>query len=383
MIFYVLGFFMVLPLYIVFPSVNLFIVENYSRDINPLAPAEIALPVSIIAAMLITLIFVMRSPRHLFRMLVQYGLIVLFLFDLGLVTSLFFGMVLTFILNARFFFGSFSTQDSAKIFYGSVFALGMVSLGTLYDFLIYHSGNIDLLYGVNSSFGYEIYAFYVSYSSVVTLFLMLLISDLMLKKIVPAPVSLVCILLLVISIFGASRKAAFLELFLYFIILIPMTFDLLKLKVSLRKLLLSCAFLLALVAYYFWMQNYRPFSGESMIESREGSNMIFLGMLLELNLWQFLFGWEAGSFGGYSNLLLDLFARLGILGVLTIASIMLYAGVNLVKYWGIQKFHLPILLAPVVNVMVGNVANLNLTQPYYVTSLIAACFLLNIYRMAQ
>jgi len=96
-----------------------------------------------------------------------------------------------------------------------------------------------------------------------------------------------------------------------------------------------------------------------------------------------LFGWEAGSFGGYSNLLLDLFARLGILGVLTIASIMLYAGVNLVKYWGIQKFHLPILLAPVVNVMVGNVANLNLTQPYYVTSLIAACFLLNIYRMAQ
>ena len=106
-------------------------------------------------------------------------------------------------------------------------------------------------------------------------------------------------------------------------------------------------------------------------------------MLLDLNLWQFLFGWEAGSFGGYSNLLLDLFARLGILGVLTTASIMIYAVVNLVKYWGIQKFYLPILLAPVVNVIVGNAANLNLTQPYYVTSLIAACFILNTYRMAQ
>ena len=370
---------MVLPLYVVFPGMELFIVENYSRDITWLRTANF-LPVSLIAALLLSLIFVVRSPRHLFKALVQYGLIVFLLFDLGLVTSLFFGMVLTFILNARFFFGSFSAQDSAKIFYGSVFAIGIVSFGTLYDFLVYHSGDIDLLYGVNSSFGYEIYAFYVSYSSVLTLFLMLLVSDLMLKKVVPTPFSLVCILLLVVSIFGASRRAVFVELFLYFVILIPMTFDLVNLKVSRRRLLLCCTFLLALITYYLWMQDYRPFSAETMIGSRESSNMIFLEILSSINLWQFLFGFESGFFGGYSNLLLDLFARLGFLGVLIVVSLILYAGLNLVKYWGIQKFQLPIFLSLIVNIMVGNSANLNLTQPYYVTSLISACFLLNMYR---
>lgn len=374
---------MVLPLYFVLPNLELFVVKNYNRDITWLSATEVVLPVSLIAAMLITFIFLLRSPKHIFRMLTQYGLLVLLLLDVGLITALFFGLVLVFILNARFFFDSFSIGDSAKIFYGSVIALGLVSLGAFYDFLVAHAGNFDLLYGVNSSFGYEIYAFYVSYSAVVTLFLMLLLSDLMLKKVVPAPLSFVCIFLLLVSLFGASRKAVFLELFLYFCFLIPITFNILRLTLSLKKLLLSSLVFLGVVAYFVWMQNYRPFSAKTMIDSRGESNSIFLDIVEKIDAWQFLFGFESGFFGGYSNLLLDLFARLGAVGVLTVGFLIAYASINLAKHWGIQKSQIAILIPLLVNLAVGNSANLNLTQPYYVTALISACFLLNTYRRVR
>ena len=109
---------------------------------------------------------------------------------------------------------------------------------------------------------------------------------------------------------------------------------------------------------------------------RSGPYIAFALALLEINTIEFLFGYKTG-FGGYSNILIDIFTRSGLVGVVAIImSIALpFIKIFMAAWARAGLFDKLLIVMLLNNLVVGNLANLNLTQPYFVINFLVATLL--------
>lgn len=228
----------------------------------------------------------------------------------------------------------------------------------------------------------EIYQFYVSYSAVSSLVfgvsvLLVFTAGRIFNK--------WRILLAILAIFSAiisvlaQRKAALLDFyFLGFLVALYMLRYISKGRVKSVFLVIPLIFM-AIFLFDDTIRTDRNISVENAVEGRIGPYYMALTRLSFDDPIGLFFGFE-GGFGGYSNILLELFIRGGIVGLFIYIFIIVSLSLKLLrkvkKTYNIER--LPNRLALVFilfNLLVGNIANLNLTVPYYVTNLICIILL--------
>ena len=115
----------------------------------------------------------------------------------------------------------------------------------------------------------------------------------------------------------------------------------------------------------------RSFGVIYAIEQRQLPYIRFYEEVMSANFFDIIFGFQVG-FGGYSNILIDVFARTGVIGVVATILMIVLPGVNLGRrlYCSTDVFGKVALLCLLTNLTIGNLSNLNLTQPFYVINLI-------------
>lgn len=230
--------------------------------------------------------------------------------------------------------------------------------------------------------GYEIYSYLVTYSAVSSLWLIGAVCCLAHKGQYRVQTDSMTMLSSVVVVLGiwtilcTARKAAIIDLlfvalvWVYFIIRVDWS----KGKLFRRHLavvpLIACA---GIVASH--VVTSREISLDSTMGQRIGPYIVVLDEATS-DLKAFLLGFDAG-FGGYSNIVLEIIARSGLVGLLVYTTILaisvrkflrsLLQSVASERRDKIFVRHLLLTLG--FSFFVGNMANLNIGNPYYVINL--------------
>ena len=306
--------------------------------------------------------------KHLVLIIKQVPVILIIYFslkDIGIFVFLFIALYL-----ALTFINKNSSEISDKTVW---FTRGWLA-GGLAQCLGFLFSNYERIFldsvEVPNIFGYQIYSFWVSYSAVMSiLFISLMVASFRKIQYLPAmSISFVAFL----PIYLAARKAAFLDITLTSI------FIFWNLVVAFPKLSKSMSFMLILLifaSYMFYdnMSGAREVSLIGVWSQRAAPYIEFVTNLRSLNASSFLFGYEKG-FGGYSNLLVDIFVRSGLVGIFVVMSTIFYQAFLILKkaYFNGDFLGKILLFFVVCNLVVGNLANLNITQPFYIINFLAA-----------
>lgn len=231
--------------------------------------------------------------------------------------------------------------------------------------------------------GFEIYGYLVTFSAVCSLWVGLSFSYLAHLSKISMKIDKYFVFFLLLSILSfwvilvAARKAAALELLFFVTLWVIIVFlqVLPKLRVRLGTLLVFPA----VVAAIFLAQaifSVREVSTEYALVQRGDAYLAIFERLIKSDLQALLFGFDTG-FGGYSNIFLDIVARAGIFGVTSYVVVFIYVITNALKIIWIKRicekkyefyiFHFSLFL--IFSLLVGNTANLNISNPYYVMNL--------------
>jgi hypothetical protein len=267
-------------------------------------------------------------------------------------------------------------------------------LFSIYSFILFHaisiiifesmleSANKELLFA--SFFGYIIYQSHVSYSAVLSFFACTLIvmssaGDRGLRQ---AGYSFIIIVIFFILGYGA-RKAVLMDLL--FVLLSFLMFAWLQFfhrstitSKDIGRMLFICFIAGYLILFSGF--NERSLTVDAALDQRGGAYESFVSIIQASSAVQLLFG-HAGGWGGFSNLFIEFFVRLGIIGfLLYFASI--YFMLRFFRH-RVSVRHKPILsrfsyyskniriwlFFAVFSVLGANLINMNLQLPYYVINL--------------
>lgn len=224
--------------------------------------------------------------------------------------------------------------------------------------------------------GFEIYGFLVTYSAVASLWIVTSVCFLAQKgriSLVTNTESLIygfVSLLAIWTIMATARKAAILEFSFviasWFVLMV--TSDWVRLKLTYRHILFL-PFLVTLFAVVMFVVSKREATVDSTIDQRIGPYLKVLERVVSSNLSDLMFGFEDG-FGGYSNILLEIVARAGIIGLFVYVVVLIGVIYRLFRqlnqgndYNNIFSKHFVISIA--FSFIIGNMANLNISNPYY------------------
>lgn len=272
-------------------------------------------------------------------------------------------------------------------FLAGVFALYALNI---FSYLYYSAqvGDFGWVGAGRQILGYEIYQFFVSYSAVASLifgvsYLLLFANKYELRYSNFILISLVVLSGIVVVL--AHRKAALADMFFALL----MSFLYLLSNVRSRNITtgtLAFPFVLAFVLFsYTFFNSLRDISADAIVDQRAETYYYLAQEFVSLDLVGFLFGFQTG-FGGYSNLLIDLFVRGGFVGVLLYLFILLNVGQKTLRRMFIfcgsderngRSVIIIALIFVLFNIAIGNVANLNLIVPYYFVNLIAILAMLS------
>ena len=363
------GFFISWPLYIDLQTLQ-FIIHSSYEQMHFGSKGELPLPIGIFSFLFI--IFLIKKKYYLksiLKCLPGFSILVVILFDIGLFAYVF--AVIYILLNLLLreknrIVRNFRGLTTGWLIGGSV---------QLVLFFIY---NISYLLGNKEKtpniFDIQIYSFFVSYSAVMSLLFACLMVK-MLKSRLPqilfllGPISF-------LPVYVAMRKAALLDLLsgiIYNIFHFMFGGGKVKLKMVFAFLFLIVIFIL----FYNHIGAQRDdVSVSGSWYQRSGPYIAFALALLEINTIEFLFGYKTG-FGGYSNILIDIFTRSGLVGVVAIImSIALpFIKIFMAAWARAGLFDKLLIVMLLNNLVVGNLANLNLTQPYFVINFLVATLL--------
>jgi hypothetical protein len=279
--------------------------------------------------------------------------------------------------------GAFRNFNEIKSFaYG--YTLGAASFFACYalSLVFYMPLNIDdTMASGYQLFGYEIYQFYVSVSAVTSLIFSVMLLLITVSKDTRSAVLSSCLYIITIIspiiILSAARKAAFVELCVFAVLLVVRIISDGK-QLSLRKLLPLFLLAVVIVYFYFVINTNRDFTIEGAVDQRGDAYQEFLHIIPDLSLIDYFFG-NRSEFGGYSNIAVDLFMSLGIVGFVcyvTLLILSLKALKQSTKLITVRAYRDTAVLQTtlqclfLVSFIVGNTVNLNLTQPYYVVNLV-------------
>ena len=371
---FILGFAITWPLYFDINSWSL-IIHGLDEKLWFGNRDEVPVPIGFITILIIAFIGVKKKyALHIIRKLPFAGLFTYLLMDIG---------IFAYLLGALYIVLTLVRDQATSLVYnfrGSVegwLAGGLlqVLLYFFYNFPEMNFPEMDDTRGmVGNLFGIQIYSFWVSYSAAMSVFFICAFGVILGSKF--KVFSPLLSYLLIYPVYTATRKAAFLDVFFG---TISASLLLLKSKTKIRISMLVAVICMGTFTFllYDLISENRDASISGAWFQRAEAYLIFLQSLVALDVESFLFGYGSG-FGGYSNVILDIFVRAGIIGVLSCFVFLVFPLISiLVKNWQSSNYiYRLIILYISLNFIVGNLANLNITQPYYIINLILAFLLI-------
>ena len=353
-----------------------FIYGKTAVNENGMAPY----PIGVISLGLFFLICLIKSKRALiyfFDVVVWFLPFYLLFQDVGFLRVCILFAPLAFLITSKVFI-LVTDKNSILFIFGYLFGLIALYLSNIFSFIYmgYINNNFwDLGYGPQI-FNVEIYQYLVSFSASSSLTygcIMLILFLLPLRK-------NIYLLFFIIALFSSFvaimplRKAALLDFyFVSIIISISIIFNLLKGKIRLIFLVLvPVIFNVVLFSKFF--ASTREVSVSDAIETRQGPYLIAMDRLNLSDPYGLLFGFEK-DFGGYSNLILELFIRSGLVGVLFYISGLIFLISRFSKNLFFDRDKREknslflIIIFIIFSLIVGNMANLNLASPFFIVNL--------------
>ena len=347
---------------------------------------NIHLPIGLFAILIIYFyLFIYLKNKTFISIIItiSFSFIVYILKDIGFFRAVSFGFSLLFISLSLIIMSNIKVTDTnyknMKLFFLFYF------LGLLIFLL---SNIISVLYAetvqqgyypalrFHHIFFYEIYQYYISFNAVISFLLAISFFILLINvnNFYNFSFSFLMILSSIVLVF-CLRKITIIDLFVLYLFSLYFIFFYKHNKIKkFNNWIINIFLLSSLVTTTFFVFKIRQITSfSSMIVDRLFNLYTFLNEVNTLNTKQLLFGYSKG-FGGYSNLFLDLFVRVGFLG-LTIFSLIvitllflifkyiifnnkniLYLNNNLTYFfYGYLAYF----------ITMGNLTNLNLFVPYY------------------
>lgn len=330
--------------------------------------------IPLIAYSLLLIFVFLGVNKHLLKFLfcsIVLSPLVLIIFNgipFARVCALFFPIVLIFL------FGNLIRSEIFKI--DSFIAGYITGFILLYTFNILsfisgtvNTGVLDFAFA-RQVFGFEIYAFYVSYSAVAALntgfYLLALLSFKRIKK--STKIYFFVLVLLSLSIVILSeRRAALVDLYFLFLLIFAAQFkNLLQFKSSYRSILFLIVSFLFLIP-----PTLNLFSSLFLVFNvRDQAYFEVIALIDKASFGQLLFGFRSG-FGGFSNLFLELVVRSGLVGLFAYLSFFAFsvsyfwASIKLITNNRLSFADFVPLLFCLFSLLSGNIINLNLSLPYY------------------
>lgn len=225
-------------------------------------------------------------------------------------------------------------------------------------------GGFDFNYA-RQIFGLEIYQYYISIASVISLFFgttyLLIFIEKNNQKNKHRAMLFMLSSTFILSI-STLRRANFVEFFAIF--LISLIYIFIKRKVSVKQYVMTTLSLIILITSFSLISLARTMDYDLVFGAR--NYLKFISQMPTENFSEILFGYRS-EFGGFSNLFLELFASSGIVGVAIYFVIFLIIFIKIYKLIYSQNKDIGILFIFIsFNLFIGNFVNMNLTQPYYV-----------------
>lgn len=363
-----LGFFISWPLYIDLHTYK-FIIHLSNEKVYYGSTEGLPLPFGIFS---FVCLFLLINKKYYFKPLIKnlpvFAILVIILIDTGLFAYVF--GVIFILLNLLYKEKNRILRDFRGLTSGWL-------IGGSFQIILFITYNYDYIFGIREDspniFNIQIYSFFVSYSAVMSLFfscilVRILKSGLPKFVLLSGPFSF-------FPVFVAMRKAALLDL------LSGIMFSISSIifgggKVSLRIVYALLTLSIIFFVFYEQMDTVRDVSVSGSWYQRSVPYINFAFILFELNTLEFLFGYETG-FGGNSNILLDVFTRAGLLGVVALIASVVLPFIKIFRAaWGRAEILDRLLIVMLINnLVIGNLVNLNLTQPYFVINFLVATLL--------
>jgi hypothetical protein len=339
-------------------------------------------PIGIITFALVALLSVFSIKEKIHAISVEVLTLAFFLMFFIVLSVLNIGVIKTLMLLFPFlcmYFVIVLTKNMRayeKICSGYVVSfLFFVSLHVLSVLYLNINGVKGVFFLFNSIFGIQIYQASVSYSAVlsysaVTLYIYSLYKSSFLQKM---PIYFFVFIILFLLSLGA-RKAVLLDLVILFSIFFCFIFLRVVVLKRIKKIniLLLFLFPFLLLAYI----SYTAFSGRDIgiayaLMQRGEHYTIFSNLMADADLSQVLFG-HGGSWGGFSNIYIEMIYRLGVVGILlyfTAFFIGLVIVRKRIKYLfnfdKLDHYFSLWLWFTVLTIALSNIFNMNLQLPYY------------------
>ncbi len=365
---FLLGFFISWPLYIDVNTLQ-FIIHSSKDAIFFGSPSTLPLPIGVFSFLLL---FLLIKKKYYLKSIIKGlpGFVILFviLFDIGL---------FAYVFGTIFILLNLLLREKSRIVHNFRGLTSGWLLGGSLQVIIFFFYNFNYILGIRDDppniFDIQIYSFFVSYSAVISL-----LFSCMLVKILKSSLPQSSFLLGPVLFFPAyigMRKAVLLDL-LSGVLFSIFSFFSRGGKINLRMIFAFLLLSVILILTYNYIGSLRDVSVSDSWYQRSGPYIKVALTLFEISTFEFLFGFDTG-FGGYSNIILDIFVRSGLVGVI---AIIISIAIPLVKIFRtawvkakiLDKLLIIMLLS---NLVVGNLANLNLTQPYFVINFFVATLL--------
>lgn len=364
----IFGFFISWPLYIDLQTLQFII---HSSNEQPYYGSEGGLPLPIGIFSFLFIFFLIKKKYYLksvVKGLPGFAILIVILFDVGFfayVFAIIFVLLNLLLREKNRIVRNFRGLTSGWLIGGSV---------QLVFFFIYNYGYLsDNWKKTPNIFDIQIYSFLVSYSAVMSLLFACIM-----VKILKSGFPQILFLLGPFSFFPvyvAMRKAALIDL------LSGIIFNIFRFmsgggKINIKMVYAFLFLCITFILFYNHIGAARDVSVSGSWVQRSGPYITFAITLFELSSFEFLFGYKTG-FGGNSNIILDVFTRSGLLGVVAIIVSIAIPFVKIfMAAWAkaglLDKLLIVMLLN---NLVVGNLVNLNLTQPYFVINFLVATLL--------
>ena len=250
--------------------------------------------------------------------------------------------------------------------------------------------NIDYMRNI---LGFEIYSYHVTYSAVCSLmfgFSFCYLAHHLKSSLKVDKYTIIMVMLLLLSfwvLIGTARKAAVLDvIFLTTTLLLIFSSQVItRLRLTVGSLIIFPS-LVGAILYTQAVLDKREVTQQQILEQRAEAYIVVIRQFSQNNLQEFLFGFDKG-FGGYSNIVLDIVARAGVIGIsvyLTLLIYMLQRLVKKIKSGSVNKKNKKLFLSHfslffAFTLIVGNTANLNISNPYYLINMISVLVAFNLF----
>lgn len=382
---YILGFICIWPIFIDANSFELILLDFNETKVTAQIENGAPIPIGLFSFLLFISVFGVKSVRGFKNLLIIFLIYILFylVFNrLGpLKTLALYIPFATLLLLTGIVKENKELHNFVKGYILGAVIFLMLYIISLFQYVFY-TESADFNSGGRQFFGFEIYQYLVSVSAVFSLLFCVIFFILYNSHFRMYYSKIMNIFILLgssILLFGAIRKAALIDAISLIVIVVYFQFSGNKTSRDIKSNILTISLIIFFGFFYSYLSSSRDASVSYATEQRLEPYLMILINLTSTDINGILFGYGEEGFGGYSNLILDIFVRSGIFGI-----VVYLLSFNLIIYKLFLSFRNKYINLPlhikrgvmalfgilISNVVVGNIVNLNLIVPYYYVNLL-------------